>query len=90
METIKQIPTTIFSEIWDNKLNKFKKTKCNYCNYNLENKYTHNINFVTYDTINDKTYHNHCKKNYDKWQKNFIEMWACIGWHAKIDIQMLG
>lgn len=63
-------------------------TQCIHCNYILgsyQNRYRNKRPF-SFDEEKQTGYHDDCQKKYETWYKSWIEMWAQVGWHARMDL----
>jgi len=41
----------------------------------------------SYDFETKIGYHDDCRESYEEWFKGWVNMWAAIGWHAKVDLR---
>jgi len=64
-------------------------TKCLHCRSVLgwyEYKYKPKRRLFSYDEETRIGYHDDCQVKYEILYKEWINMWAAVGWHAKVDL----
>ena len=57
-------------------------------NYHMRARILHHPKH-SYDEENKTGFHISCQTQYESWFKDWLNMWAQIGWHAKFDIMAL-